>query len=89
MHLNQSRDTLNSPIILSNKLQAYNLSRKHHGSTESRKILEQKFVFHIGTLNHDTFHSFIHSEEGITLERPTGKQLLDSELDFGQDLNWT
>ena len=46
-HLNRSPDTLICPIILSN---ICGLSLQQ-GSAESRKTLEQKFIFQIGTLN--------------------------------------
>ena len=44
-HVKRSRDTLISPIILSNKSQTCTLPRVHRGSTESLKALEQIFFF--------------------------------------------
>ena len=43
-------DTLICRIIPSNIMSVCGLSL-HQGSTESRKTLEQKFIFQIGTLN--------------------------------------
>ena len=48
--IGRSRGTLISLIIITKHMAVCGLSL-HQGSTESRKTLEQKFIFQIGTLN--------------------------------------
>ena len=50
-HLNRTLDTLICRIIPSNMHMSVCGLSLHQGSTESRKTLEQKFIFQIGTLN--------------------------------------
>jgi len=49
-HPNQSTDIFSLPNHFSEHMTIFGLSL-HQGNTESRKNLEQKFIFQIGTLN--------------------------------------
>ena len=68
----------------------------HQGSTESRKTLEQKFIFQIGTLNphgnnsvykpHTTHNSSTRSDEGLTLETSAFESLYGGQFTLSTQL---
>ena len=98
-HPNQSRGILISLTILKNTclFAAFSYGLSYQGTTDSRKNLEQRFIFQIGTLNfhginerfsfnYTPHNSSICSDEELTLETSAFQSLYGGQFTLSTPL---